>query len=69
MSSRIKKINLIDESDMPYKTALGHTYDSGNFKKNLSELCKISDYKSFSKKEKVYPLKIINTEVLEFQLI
>ena len=32
---------------MPYKTALGHTYDSGNFKKNLSDCVKISDYKSF----------------------
>ncbi|GIS17486.1 MAG: hypothetical protein CM15mP118_3650 [Alphaproteobacteria bacterium] len=27
---------------MPYKTALGHTYDSGNFKKNLAECEEIS---------------------------
>ena len=25
---------------MPYKTALGHTYDSGDFKKNLSVIVK-----------------------------
>ena len=44
---KLRNINLIDESDMPYKTALGHTYDSGNFKKNLSKCVEISDYKSF----------------------
>ena len=43
----IRKINLIDEKDMPYKTAFGHTYDSGNFKRNLSDCLKLSDYKSF----------------------
>ena len=31
----LRKINLIDKVDMPYKTALGHTYDSGDFKKTL----------------------------------
>ena len=46
----IRKINLIDEKDMPYKTALGHLYDSGNFKKNLSDCITLSDYKSFDKR-------------------
>ncbi|MEC6996986.1 MAG: xanthine dehydrogenase family protein molybdopterin-binding subunit [Pseudomonadota bacterium] len=46
----IRKINLIDEKDMPYKTALGHLYDSGNFKKNLSDCITLSDYKSFEKR-------------------
>ena len=43
----LRNINLINESNMPYKTPLGHTYDSGNFKKNLSKCLEISDYKSF----------------------
>ena len=38
---------------MPYKTALGHTYDSGNFKKNLSDCVKISDYKSFQSRKNI----------------
>ena len=33
----IRKINLINKSQMPYKTALGHTYDSGDFIKNLKD--------------------------------
>ena len=39
--------NLINKHEMPYKTALGHTYDSGDFKKNLFECVENSDYKSF----------------------
>ena len=38
---------------MPYKTALGHTYDSGNFKKNLSDCVEISDYKSFQDRKNI----------------
>ena len=38
---------------MPYKTALGHTYDSGNFKKNLSYGVKKSNYMSFEDRKKV----------------
>ena len=44
---KLRKINLIDEKDMPYKTALGHQYDSGNFKKNLSDCIRMSNYDSF----------------------
>ena len=47
----IRKINLIDEKDMPYKTALGHLYDSGNFKKSLSDCITLSDYKSFDERK------------------
>ena len=49
----IRKINLIDEKDMPYKTVLGHTYDTGNFKKNLSDCLKLSDYNSFESRKKI----------------
>ena len=50
---KLRKINLIDESEMPYKTALGHTYDSGNFKKNLSYCVNKSNYMSFEDRKKV----------------
>ena len=54
MSLKLRNINLIDENDMPYKTALGHTYDSGNFKKNLSELCRnFSDYNTFQDRKSI----------------
>ena len=49
----LRKINLIDENDMPYKTALGHKYDSGNFKKNLSDCIRISNYESFQDRKSV----------------
>ena len=32
---------------MPYKTALGHTYDSGDFKKNLRDAVNISKFDTF----------------------
>ena len=49
----IRKINLIDKKDMPYKTALGHTYDSGDFKKNLSDCLTLSDYNSFESRKNI----------------
>ena len=49
----IRKINLIDKKDMPYKTALGHTYDSGDFKKNLSDCLTLADYKSFESRKNI----------------
>ena len=52
-SIELRKINLIDEIEMPYKTALGHTYDSGNFKKNLSDCLEMSDYENFNERKKI----------------
>ena len=49
----LRNVNLIDESDMPYKTALGHTYDSGNFKKNLLSCVEISQYNTFQDRKSV----------------
>ena len=49
----IRKINLIDKKDMPYKTALGHTYDSGDFKKNLSDCLTLADYNSFESRKNI----------------
>ena len=49
----LRKLNLIDEIDMPYKTALGHEYDSGNFKKNLSDCLELSNYNSFQERKEI----------------
>ena len=38
---------------MPYKTALGHLYDSGNFKKNLLNCVEISRYNSFQDRKSI----------------
>lgn len=48
----IRNINLIDKNDMPYETTLGHTYDSGDFKKNLLTCLKMSNYNSFENRKK-----------------
>ncbi len=48
----IRNINLINKQDMPYQTALGHIYDSGDFKKNLADCVEISKYKSFKDRKK-----------------
>ena len=49
----LRELNLIDEIDMPYKTALGHEYDSGNFKKNLSDCLELSKYNSFQERKEI----------------
>ena len=46
----LRNINLIEASNMPYKTALGHVYDSGDFKKNLLSCLDKSCYSSFEKR-------------------
>ncbi|MAI02540.1 MAG: carbon monoxide dehydrogenase [Rickettsiales bacterium] len=49
----LRKINLIESSDMPYKTALGHTYDSGDFKKNLNLALEKSNFENFEERKKI----------------
>ena len=48
----IRNKNLINKQDMPYQTALGHVYDSGDFKKNLADCVEISKYKTFKDRKK-----------------
>ena len=48
----IREINLINKSQMPYKTALGHTYDSGDFIKNLKDATILANFKSFDNRRK-----------------
>ena len=49
----IREKNLIDSESMPYKTALGHVYDSGNFKKNLLDCLVKSNYNSAENRKKI----------------
>ena len=48
---KIREINLISKSQMPYKTALGHTYDSGDFLKNLKDATNIAEFKTFNQRK------------------
>ena len=43
----IRRRNLIPANEMPYKTALNHTYDSGDFISNMDLAVKDSDWKGF----------------------
>jgi carbon-monoxide dehydrogenase large subunit len=43
----IRRRNLIPSSEMPYKTALNHTYDSGDFISNMELAVKDSDWEGF----------------------
>ncbi len=43
--------NLVDPMQMPYKTAFGKVYDSGDFKKNLKDALILSNYDGFSKRK------------------
>ena len=51
-SIKIREINLIDKSQMPYKTALGHIYDSGDFKKNLQDATTLANLNNFNERKK-----------------
>ena len=48
----IRKRNLITKAEMPYKTALNHTYDSGDFIGNLELAVKDSDWQGFDSRKK-----------------
>jgi len=49
---KIREINLINKSQMPYKTALGHTYDSGDFIKNLKDASKLANISQYGERKK-----------------
>ena len=48
----IRRRNLISSSEMPYKTALNHTYDSGDFISNMELAVKDSDWAGFQDRAK-----------------
>ena len=49
----IRRRNLIPSTEMPYKTALNHTYDSGDFISNMELAVKDSDWKGFADRAKI----------------
>ncbi len=49
---QIRRINLIPNEKVPYKTPLGPEYDSGNFIKNLEDALKISQWSNFEERKK-----------------
>jgi carbon-monoxide dehydrogenase large subunit len=46
----LRRKNLIPKSAMPYKTAVGNTYDSGDFEPILDRALELSEYSEFAKR-------------------
>ncbi len=51
-SVKLRKKNLIPKAKMPFKTAVGNTYDSGDFKAILDRALELSGYKDFPKRRR-----------------
>jgi carbon-monoxide dehydrogenase large subunit len=49
---KLRRRNLIKKSAMPYKTAVGTTYDSGDFEPMLDEALRLADYDGFKKRRR-----------------
>ncbi len=49
---KLRKRNLIKKSQMPYKTAIGTTYDSGDFEPILTKALELADYDGFRKRKR-----------------
>ncbi len=51
-SVRLRKKNLIPSSAMPYKTAIGQTYDSGDFPAIVDQALALAGYADFKKRKR-----------------
>jgi aerobic carbon-monoxide dehydrogenase large subunit len=49
---RLRRKNLIPASAMPHKTAVGNTYDSGDFPTIVEQAAELADYENFSKRRR-----------------
>jgi carbon-monoxide dehydrogenase large subunit len=49
---KLRRRNLIKKSAMPYKTAVGTTYDSGDFEPILDQALALADYDGFKKRRR-----------------
>ena len=49
---RLRRRNLIKKSAMPYKTAVGTTYDTGDFEPILDKALELADYGGFKKRKR-----------------
>jgi carbon-monoxide dehydrogenase large subunit len=50
--AKLRRRNLIKKSAMPYKTAVGTTYDSGDFEPILDQALALADYEGFKKRRR-----------------
>ena len=50
--AKLRRRNLIPGAAMPYKTAVGTTYDSGDFKSVLDKALALADYDGFEKRRR-----------------
>ena len=50
--AKLRRRNLIKKSAMPYKTAVGTTYDSGDFEPILDKALALADYDGFKKRRR-----------------
>jgi carbon-monoxide dehydrogenase large subunit len=51
--AEIRRRNLIGKAQMPYRTPIGPTYDSGDFPKMLARVLDLADYAGFEKRRAV----------------
>jgi carbon-monoxide dehydrogenase large subunit len=49
---KLRRRNLIKKSQMPYKTAVGTTYDSGDFEPILDKALELADYDGFKQRQR-----------------
>jgi aerobic carbon-monoxide dehydrogenase large subunit len=49
---KLRRRNLIKKSQMPYKTAVGTTFDSGDFEPILDKALELADYENFKKRKR-----------------
>jgi carbon-monoxide dehydrogenase large subunit len=49
---KLRRRNLIKKSQMPYKTAIGTTYDSGDFEPILDKALELADYDNLKKRKR-----------------
>jgi carbon-monoxide dehydrogenase large subunit len=49
---RLRKKNLIPPSAMPYKSAIGNTYDSGDFPAIVERALQLADYANFNRRKR-----------------
>jgi aerobic carbon-monoxide dehydrogenase large subunit len=49
---KLRRRNLIKKSQMPYKTAVGTTFDSGDFEPILDKALELADYDNFKKRKR-----------------
>ena len=48
---KLRRINLINKDDMPYRNALGITYDSGEYEDNMNKALALSDLDNLSSRK------------------